>query len=497
MVELGETVGILAAQSIGEPGTQLTMRTFHTGGVFSSKVGQTILAPHDGKIIYDVKEGGKKLLTKYYEKAYFTLQEKKIKIVKNKSRQSIINLPEQTLILKKPNEIVKEKEIIGEIHTENAKKFEKIKFSKEIVEIKANITGEINYNKIFLSILSGNLISNKNLYYSLMKSFFIKKKNFLKKDQTSCTTNIGLRFVANLYKKQKNQEIFYIIQQKNLKKFLISKKKTEKVVYSKSLDMHKIGNILYKGKLKENRQISSYSSQITEKRKRFIVLRKAELYSSKQIIKNFNLSLIKKNRILFTMNKKSLKTTDIVQGLPKIEQLLENKKTINSKKLINHPQEKLIKYNEQLKKIYTNKIAVRKSIEKIQNYLINEIQKVYKSQGVNISTKHIEIIIKQMTSNVIVTENGDSKLLIGELININKIEKLNKNFERKIIYEPIIIGISKFSLNNQSFISEASFQETTKVIIRSALKGRIDWLYGLKENIVLSNLIPVGTSFNK
>jgi DNA-directed RNA polymerase subunit beta' len=498
IVELGETIGIMAAQSIGEPGTQLTMRTFHTGGVFSTKIGQTILTPHEGTIIFNINKDGKKIVTKYNEKAYFTFKQKKIKIIKNKAKQSTINLPQNTLILKATNKKIKEKEIIAEIHNEKAKGPGKKKFSKKRIEIKANITGEINNSKNFLSILSGNLNCNKKIYYILKKTFFILKKPFIKKYKTKIKEKITLTQIINLYNMQKIEKLCYLLQEKKIKIILTKKKKTEKIILIKKNLLNEIGNVLKKGLIKRNSLISSYTSQIIEKRTRSITLRKSELYSKKNIIKNFNfvlINLIKKNKILFYMNKKTLKTTDIVQGLPKIEQLLENKKTLSSKKIINHPQEKLHNYNEQLQKIYNNKIAVRKSIEKIQNYLINEIQKVYQLQKVEISVKHIEIIVKQMTSYVIIKEKGNSNFLIGELIEINKVEKLNKKLENKIVYEPIIIGISKFSLNNQSFISEASFQETTRVIIRAALKGRIDWLYGLKENIVLSNLIPVGTSF--
>lgn len=473
------------------------MRTFHTGGIFSSKVKQTILAPHEGIIKYNSELGGKKIITKYNENAYFTLYEKKIKLIKNKTKQSVIKIPPHTLILKKPNQKIQEKEIIAEIHKENIKLSGKKKFTKEIIEIKINMSGEINNNEKFINVLSGNLISKKELYKQLKKRIFSIKKLYIKNNSKYQNERISIKNLRNLNFLKNFKLKTYPIITKNAKYIFIPKKNTEKIIIFSKKNNKKIGAILKKGKTKEKMELINYTSQIIEKRINSVNIRKAKMYSNKRIIKKFNNSLIKINQTLLHINKKKLKTTDIVQGLPKIEQLLENKKTINLKKLINHPQEKINKYKEKLQSIYVNEIAIKKSLEKIQNYLIKEIQKVYKSQEVNISNKHLELIIKQMTSYAIIKEKGDSKLLIGDLMQINKIEKFNKKINQKILYEPIIVGISKLSLNNESFISEASFQETTKIIIKAALKGKIDWLYGLKENIVLSNLIPAGTSFNK
>ena len=100
-----------------------------------------------------------------------------------------------------------------------------------------------------------------------------------------------------------------------------------------------------------------------------------------------------------------------------------------------------------------------------------------------------------MTSKVMINENNNYNLLIGEIIELNKIEKLNKTKKIKIKYEPIIMGITKTALTNQSFIAEVCFQEVTRTLIKSAIKGKTDWLYGLKENIILGNLIPSGTGY--
>ena len=129
--------------------------------------------------------------------------------------------------------------------------------------------------------------------------------------------------------------------------------------------------------------------------------------------------------------------------------------------------------------------------------MLDSVQSVYKSQGVSINDKHLEIIIKQMTTKIVITSQGDSPLLIGEVIDLYHIQYINKILmkENKQVayYVPLLLGITKAALNNPSFISAASFQETTRVLTKAAIEGRIDWLRGLKENIIVGHLIPAGT----
>lgn len=128
--------------------------------------------------------------------------------------------------------------------------------------------------------------------------------------------------------------------------------------------------------------------------------------------------------------------------------------------------------------------------------LVNKIQRVYRSQGVQIHNRHIEIIVRQITSKVLVSEDGMSNVFLpGELIGLLRAERIGRALEEAICYRAILLGITRASLNTQSFISEASFQETARVLAKAALRGRIDWLKGLKENVVLGGLIPVGTGF--
>ena len=239
-------------------------------------------------------------------------------------------------------------------------------------------------------------------------------------------------------------------------------------------------------------------------------------------------------------------TGDIVQGLPRIEELLEARKkkqvgknlSINQKKglLINKSSidpsfefRKLgttVRENERINphnllKVYfnyygliknlfcdKNKIlksyrlsnnyeASYRSFKKIQSLILNSVQSVYESQGVSIADKHLEVIIKQMTTKVLITHEGDTPLLPREVIDLYHIEYINELISSRkktpAFYVPLLLGVTKAALNNPSFISAASFQETTKVLTKAAIEGKVDWLRGLKENIIIGHLIPAGT----
>ena len=239
-------------------------------------------------------------------------------------------------------------------------------------------------------------------------------------------------------------------------------------------------------------------------------------------------------------------TGDIVQGLPRIEEILEaRKKNLVTKKLPTSQKKGLlvqktsldpnfefrkigtaVKENERInphkllkvyfnyyglvksflcdrtKKIKYNRLIHNyegsyKSFKKVQSFILNSVQSVYQSQGVTINDKHLEVIIKQMTTKVLITYEGNTPLLRREVIDLYHIKYINKIIESQskqpAYYVPLLLGITKAALNNPSFISAASFQETTRVLTKAAIEGRIDWLRGLKENIIIGHLIPAGT----
>ncbi len=141
-----------------------------------------------------------------------------------------------------------------------------------------------------------------------------------------------------------------------------------------------------------------------------------------------------------------------------------------------------------------------KALRKTQKFLVDQVQSVYQSQGIDISDKHIEVIVRQMTHKVRIDDGGDSTSLPGELVELRQIEKHNETAAitgtAPVKYTPVLLGITKASLNTDSFISAASFQETTRVLTEAAIEGKSDWLRGLKENVIIGRLIPAGTGFN-
>lgn len=136
-------------------------------------------------------------------------------------------------------------------------------------------------------------------------------------------------------------------------------------------------------------------------------------------------------------------------------------------------------------------------VDVLANYIVNEVQDVYRLQGVKINDKHIEVIIRQMLRKVIINSPGDSRYLSGEQLDIGDVKETNKNLQAEnklpVTYDPVLLGITKASLATESFISAASFQETTRVLTEAAVSGKRDELRGLKENVIVGRLIPAGT----
>jgi hypothetical protein len=259
-----------------------------------------------------------------------------------------------------------------------------------------------------------------------------------------------------------------------------------------------------------------------------------------------NGEFVENGQIIGLLNFEKEITGDIVQGLPRVEQLLEARKNKQVSKNIPMNQKKslltqitsidsyfdfrklgtTIKENEKINphnllkvyfnyygliksffcekfnlkdsyRLFDNYEASYRSFKKVQSLILNSVQSVYKSQGVSISDKHLEVIIKQMTTKVLITHQGNTSLLPREVIDLYHIQYINKiakaHKKNPALYVPLLLGITKAALNNPSFISAASFQETTRVLTKAAIEGRVDWLRGLKENIIIGHLMPAGT----
>nr|YP_010974815.1 RNA polymerase beta'' subunit [Muellerina celastroides]WNR57456.1 RNA polymerase beta'' subunit [Muellerina celastroides] len=231
----------------------------------------------------------------------------------------------------------------------------------------------------------------------------------------------------------------------------------------------------------------------------FVVIRAAQPYLATPgatVHGHYGEILYEGNTLVTFLYEKS-KSGDITQGLQKVEQVLE----VRSIDSISMNLERRVRgWNEHITRILGIPwgFLIGAELTRVQSRisLVQKIQEIYLSQGVQIHNKHIEMIVRQITSKVLVSEDGMSNVFSpGELIGLLRAERTGRAFEEAICYQAILLGITRTSLNTQSFISEASFQETARVLAKASLRGRIDWLKGLKENVVLGSMIPAGTGF--
>ena len=239
------------------------------------------------------------------------------------------------------------------------------------------------------------------------------------------------------------------------------------------------------------------SGQIIHLNKEKVTLRKGQplFISPKSILHKYNGDFIEPKSPIITLSYQRLKTGDIVQGIPKIEQFFEARTTKRGR-LFRDSLPNLVKalYKRYRQKLPLDK-AVRQSFYKIQQIIVDGVLRVYRSQGVTIADKHLEIIVKQMTSKVRILEGGQTGFFPGEIVDLEFVEQVNELLMKKIQYEPLVLGITKSSLEVDSFLSAASFQQTTRVLSGAAISRKKDFLKGLKENVILGNLIPAGTGY--
>lgn len=301
------------------------------------------------------------------------------------------------------------------------------------------------------------------------------------------------------------------------------------------------GQYVLAGDLLDKSVIAEESGRVVAVENNKVVVRIAQpfLVSSGTRLHVDNNSLVQQGDQLATIIYERIKTGDIVQGLPKVEELLEGRKprdpaVISNMKgkveivsqdggdslFISHKDERIefvippgqniiVQNGEEVERgsMLTDgqpnphELLEFKGPEYLQQFLVDEVQSVYISQGVEIANKHIEVIVRQMTRKVKVEEPGDTILLQGEMHECSYVDHINEQVvaEDKVPakYNYVLLGLTKASLNTESFISAASFQETTRILAEAAIKGKVDWLHGLKENIIIGRLIPSGTGFNE
>ena len=444
MVELGEATGVIAAQSIGEPGTQLTLRTFHIGGVAGRIVEQSrIKAKTTGKVVF-----------------------RDLELVERASGQLVV---------------VGHK---GQIELQGVDGKARHRYSPPYgatVHVKDGQTAEAGADLFEWDTFNTPILTEKT---GTVRFVDIKEKVTVRDEVDE---NTGLRLMV-------------IIDDR------------EKV-------LHPHIDIVGSG----GRRVASYPLPTGA---RLLVRDGQEVTAGEAMVK---------------IRREISKTRDITGGLPRVSELFEARKPKDAatvaeidgrvefggvsrgmKKLQvvgdnGETREYLIPQGKHLHvqegdtvragdrltegPVNPHDTLKIKGIQAVQEYLVNEIQEVYRLQGVRIDDKHIEVIVRQMLQKVRIEDPGDTTFLEGEQVDKNQLRAEQVRVETEggqpATYQPLLLGITKASLSTQSFISSASFQETTRVLTEASVLGMTDHLRGLKENVIIGHLIPAGTGINK
>lgn len=442
LVELGEAVGCIAAQSIGEPGTQLTMRTFHIGGTASRAVEQSFLrSKNDGVIKYH----GLRVVEK--GKEYIVLNRNGSVSINDEFGREFERYPlVQGAVLKFVDGAPIKKGVIF------------VNWDPYTIPIITEVKGIINFEDI--------------------------KEDVTIQNEQNPITGVTERVVVE-HKQEFHPQI------------IVTDEKMEVLgIYSIPVGAHIL--------VHDKKQVGA-------------------------------------GELLAKIPRASGKTRDITGGLPRVAELFEARRPKEpaiiseidgfvefgedrkgSRKIIIRSQTGMTKEyvlphgkhpnvykgdrvfaGQQLTEgpVVPHDILRVSGDKVLQEYLLNEVQEVYRLQGVRISDKHIELIIGQMLKKVKIEESGDTDFLVGQQVDKILFKKANEAVLKKkgkpASATPLLLGITKVSLSTESFISAASFQETTRVLTDAATSGKVDFLRGLKENVIVGHLIPAGTGFKE
>ncbi|MBT4989844.1 MAG: DNA-directed RNA polymerase subunit beta' [Rickettsiales bacterium] len=456
IVNIGEAVGVIAAQSIGEPGTQLTMRTFHIGGAAQKGAEQSsVESPINGVIAYD-----------------------NMAVVKNSKGNMIVLNRNSHLLIKDESGSQKAKYKVPYGARLKALEGDKVKIGDKLAEWDP-------YNIPIISEVSGKIV-----YRDMIESVSYKEEH----DFTTGITNRVLIDWKSSDKASSNLIPRVVIQNsKGDVEKLSSGMDARYFLFLNSILNITDGQEIHAGDIIARMpKASSKIADITGG-----LPRVAELFEARKP-KDFSIISEITGTVIFGKDYKSRRRIIIKpdNGNDKeVECLIPKGKHIT----VNEGDH--VEQGDQLMdgKLVPHDILRVLGVEALAHYMVFEIQKVYRLQGVKIDDKHIEIIVLQMLKKVEITNSGETTLVLGEILDKEEFDHINDKAKKdgyaKAIARPVLQGITKAALQTNSFISAASFQETTKVLTEAAVLGSKDPLRGLKENVIVGRLIPAGTGY--
>ncbi len=438
LVETGEAVGVVAAQSIGEPGTQLTLRTFHIGGIATRIAKESeVKVPYDSKVKFD----GLHLCTRRDGRNVCMRKAGKI-ILKSEKSTITYKVPYGATVKVQNNQQVSEGDLLFEWDPYSfvllADKNGKVKFSG----LEENVTYRLEYDE-----------------------------------------RTGQKRPVTI----KHKKIHPIIElYENSTKVTSYPLPVGAYIFIKEGAELSIGDILAKvpGEITKTRDITGGLPRVIE-------LFEARVPGDAAILTEVD------GVVYFVKSEKGIRTIEV-----KGESETRKYKIPYARHLAVEDGTK-VKAGDNLCEgpVDPHKILEIKGVQAVQEYLVNQIQEVYRLQGVKINDKHIGIIVEQMLSKVKIEDPGDTIFVEGQIIEKIKAKEENESTVQEggksATFQPILLGISRTILTTESFIAAASFQETTRVLTDAAIQGKKDSLLGVKENLIMGNLIPVGTGFRK
>jgi len=431
----GEAVGVIAAQSIGEPGTQLTMRTFHTGGVATAaSVQSDYKADISGKIKFRdittlVNEEGKEIVVSQNGR-----------VIIGKHRYEV---PSGSVLHVKDGDLVEKGKVL-------------VEFDPYQIPIITSEEGKVEFRDIYVR-------ENIDVKYGVTEKVAIKPVE---------SNDVNPRII--IYTKD-NRRVEYAVP------------------YGAYLMVNE-GDIVKKGQIiTKILKTGEGNKDITGGLPRVQELFEARNPKGKAILSEVA------GRVVFSDKKKKGMRLILIEDPETGELIQEYTVPVGEHLVVTNEMliEKGAKITDG--PVSPHDILKIKGLVEAQQFILESVQQVYREQGVAVNDKHIEIIVKQMFQKIKIKEAGDSLFLEEELIDKKIVERENgiliSKGKRPATYEPVIQGITKAAVNTESFISASSFQETTKVLANAAVEGKTDRLEGLKENVIIGKKIPGGTGF--